>query len=389
MRWLATRTVPIKRLKVSGEFAKKRRSQVAKEIAGTLAETAGFVQLPVISSANEIVVGEHRIAAALESGAKSVEVRVVDADAREIRRLRAIENLFRRHMTGEERDRELAAFVADVEADISGQTDQQLRSALPVNSTGNPGRPKSARGQAIEKVAAAVGSTPEAVRSAVKRAEANDSAPTSQPSVQTAPPPIETWGLAAPEAMVPEELAEVAKVQAVVDSIDRLLRKAQTEAAALRGGSPLGSHTYAEIYSYIHRAADEVRRSRPHAICPYCKRVPQVRAQCMACHGLGVVPECECENIEPALLRRTKHMVAPGGGGLVPIEVARTMKLGGAPTTAAPSQPVGKPREIIKGGLRRNVIEMPDGTIYEPGDGPEVPAEYQADALPSDEEIPV
>ena len=158
MTWLGVKKVPLSRIKVEGTFGKRKKADHVKELAKSI-DRSGVIALPVISTTNELIAGGDRLAALMLNGVKSHDVRVVEGTVTELAILQVEENLRRRV---DNRDELIARYVDLVEAGSTAQ--------LPVAVTGNAGRPKSTRGAAREHVARELGTTPEAVRSAEKRA---------------------------------------------------------------------------------------------------------------------------------------------------------------------------------------------------------------------------
>jgi hypothetical protein len=218
------------------------------------------------------------MAACLLNGDKKVWVQPISMlTPQERRDIVRDENLHRRVV---DRDALIKQRVDESEAAIQ----EALVAAVHDNETlggRKPGRPKSARGEAREQVARELGTTPDAVRVAEARAT---TAELPNKSSETLPPPVETYGL---PLVTAAEADELRAIQAAIDQADQALRRAQ---AALRSVETVPLFKGAQqLLAQVHQAAAEVRRARPAACCPYCKRLPALMAVCTGCRGTGFI----------------------------------------------------------------------------------------------------
>lgn len=342
MKWLAVKRVTLARVIVPGSFTKRLKQPHVKELAKSIQES-GVIALPVISTANELVAGGDRFAALMLNGTKAHDMRVVEGTPRELELIQIDENLKRRQ---DDRDVLIKRRV-------------ELGGELPVEPTGKAGRPKTSHGAAREQVARELGSTPEAVRSAERRATAKDEPDDPSPSVNQAPPVI-TWGV--PIDHLKEEFGAIRLAQVALKETDRHLKQAQRALTTLDGqqGS-IGHALYYRLKEAVHGAADTVRRAIPDALCPYCKGMLHRRNTCSGCSGFGYVGNDALDGVAPELLKvGADAVVINGKGGFEPIASARVVR---TPVKAAP-KPGKKLRIEDDKGHVIEVADMEEGDLF-------------------------
>jgi hypothetical protein len=260
----------------------------------------------------ELVAGRDRFAALMLNESKRVPVEeVVDATPDELADLEEIENLYRRPV--KDRDALIAAHVAKVAARLEAERGGS-GTAVPKPN----GRPKTVKAEASEKVAAAMQSTPAAVRQAVKRAEAKErdgaGGPTvpmgqsgdARPSTGAPPPPIDTYG-----HPLPDDVRDL--VVPVVDAmrvINAKLVAAQGCVSVLSTLVGADQAVEQRIREAIHDAAAFTRSRTPTHLCPYCLGKKPARG-CTVCKRLGAVPRDVFE-AAPAAMRLNLVLKAVG-----------------------------------------------------------------------------
>lgn len=297
-RLLRTSDVLVKSLHLPGGWKAKLDTA---NVAGLADELRAGRTLPPIRITKDfhVVQGFHRIAAHLEAKVPMVRADTVlyeSNDELEIDQL--CENLRRRNISIDERDKALARFVELTKGRISLHGDEQ-------SSEPQVGRPKEAGRAAIQSVAAQVGVS----ESTVDRAVAKQ-----KPAPENSAPPgpcINTFGL----TDIPPAVLETAReAQVIIDEADRLLRNAQGALAKLEGLIGFPATLAQDLKKRVHEAAHAVRSSRPEALCPYCKAAVN---ECSACGGTrlalqlhmkqGVPAEFLWEGAEATISVRGKH----------------------------------------------------------------------------------
>lgn len=229
----------------------------------------------------KLIAGRDRFAAHSINGEKQLPVEVVlEATTEELATLERHENLHRRQ------DNRAAMIREEVEAEA-------LRiAALRTSDTSvsKVGRPKSAEAEAREHVAARLGTTPGAVKEAVRREKVREGAagstgsPVEAPAAPVIPPsPIETFGNELPERV----RGEVVPVLAALKDVLLHVGRAKTAAQALMLVS-FDTAPQARIEDAIAELQGMVRGLTPTHACPYCIK-KGVDKRCAACGGNGYV----------------------------------------------------------------------------------------------------
>jgi ParB-like chromosome segregation protein Spo0J len=220
---------------------------------------------PVVGEDMQLIAGRDRLAADLLNKTKRIEVRIVEATPEERLDLEIDENLHRRPV---DRDALIARRVNRVTAElVSPQEDTEPTPQLPDNLSTNspkrkPGRPPTV-GPARAKVAAELGTTPEAVRKAEARAAA---------ALEPAPEPLTGPALA------------LAEVQEAIDGADKAMRACQGALSRL-DGLHFEPALRQRLLLAAHALAVDIRTARPEAVCCSCEGTG---AFCEACDSIGL-----------------------------------------------------------------------------------------------------
>ena len=315
MKISGTKTIDISALDLPGDIAKRRKSPRVKELADSI-RAHGLAHLPVIDPSNRMVVGRDRIAALMELGQATVEVRVATGTPDELKALELTENIHRRR---DDLDAMRAQYVDVLERIISSQKARER----PADASG-PGRPQTPRGEAVDAVAAASGVSRDAIRKSVARAEADEGDDPEGPAdYGPMPPPVETWGV--PVEHLAQEFAEVRLVQAACDEASRHMKAARSAIGALKDGGKLAQEMYSRMFRDVDGAEREVKFWRPKYLCPYCKGLLHRRAKCTGCAGCGYLGQQAIEGIAQELQRTGKDALVVGEkGGFLTLAEAST-----------------------------------------------------------------
>jgi len=341
---VGTKTIKLSKIVLPGDFKARLTAPHVADLAASV-QTHGLMHPPTVEAGTmRLLAGHDRVAALMAAGVKSVTVNLAEGDERELERLSIAENLHRR------RDDEVALrrrYLGEIEREIVAET---LQASETVDDTSRnygdsvplirPGRPKTPKGAARERVARETGVTPAALKKADQRA-----AKAAEPEEPAAPPPppIRTLGVELPDAMA----ADVAGVQRHLDAIDQYLRRSQGELTALgkEHGGAIAHARLQRLQREVHSAASLVRGSRPDTVCAYCKLEPTLQDVCNGCGGLGYLTADQVEHVPRELLDEDAMLVAVHG-----ILVHRNE--GAATWRAAPANP---------GRQRRLRVEDEDG----------------------------
>ena len=289
---MTIKIVGLKRVKIGSITMPSRYTTVVnsdhtKQLAESIA-AHGLIHEPVVRRVEGklyALCGLHRIAAHSRKGLDEVMVKVVECTSEEAVDISEVENLERWH-DPKRRAAELKARLDRLEKVYEGTHDPK---------EGRRGyKPRSARGKARAQVAAERGVKPDSVAKADRRAKAKE-----KQAEKDGAPPVETFGLE-----LEKEFSD--NLSRIVTSMERAANLGQQVLAALTGlqnantGFPEGllsrlretqSHQNASISGAI-----------PVCLCPWCKAVPELLAECTACEGLGYVGKTKRDSAPEELL---------------------------------------------------------------------------------------
>lgn len=277
---LGEQIVDIERLVVSDDFADRLSAPRVQRLADSIDETT-LIHPPMVRASDGVVVaGEDRVAAYCLRDRTTMPARLVECSDEAVAAMREAENAVRRHLP----PAELAARVEEVA--------QVVRA--PEEPGSRPGRRKTARGRAVEQVAKEERRSPVAVRKAAERERKRQDGSR-----------LELWGRPQPEAWLEQvgharlEMTESAyRVQAALATCTRLKES---------GAAPLELERVREA---LVAAGALLRANRPSCVCGYCKNLPGIVAECIACAGRGYLTEAQAENMPGTLKEPSKVMVA-------------------------------------------------------------------------------
>lgn len=328
------RTVELKISTIRFPGGWKDRLDVAN-VAGLADQLRAGVSLPPVkvTHTHQLVAGAHRIAAHLEVGLPAVRCDVIEyATPEEIEEDTICENIRRRTLSTEERDRGLARLVAIAQGRGTKETISDTIARLhqqAIDEAGiGPGLVALEEAHEAQLVARAA----EIVSKAAATAEVASKTGHSQRTIERAVAKQE----AADEPSPPAALADTIKSfglpvmlnvredavrwQAAIDEADGLLRRAQAALSRLVDVTKVNS-ILAKAVSEAHQAAQHARKLRPDAVCAWCKMLSEL--DCKACSGRGwrtsdqtkLPPELELEGDQAmvcvgpgAFMLRTEYM---------------------------------------------------------------------------------
>lgn len=337
MKFGGYREVPLKKIIGPGDVKSRQAAPHVVELAADIREL-GDEPINAVTAKKTpkgwlLIAGRDRFSALLLNNARTTWVHVVvEATAQELHDVEVSENLYRRDIDRNkliaERVRQLTARV--VAERTSRSNDREVPPAH---------RPKSAEGEARDRAASQLGMTPEAVRTAERRAEVREGAgPNGHPAqAASAPPPIETFGV----TLHAETLAIVVAQQAALRDVEKGARLA---VAALKAyGEAFGHKDFAGLLEQAQALGAAARVSMPDALCAYCKDM-SAKIGCKACEGAGFVA-CN-SNVPPELLLNGDEACIQVGGALVGVtEYLAGLDAGHAPKKKAATKYDRKPED--------------------------------------------
>jgi hypothetical protein len=286
-------------------------------VVGALVEQlAGGVTLPPIKVRHDgwLVAGRHRLAAHERLKLETIRADVVQYDSPEEAEADGLcENLRRRNLTVEERDRQLARLAQlyrTVGMAVASQGGMAQRESQSDSPTAAAKHGMTRRG-AIERVAKDANVSPSTVARAVAKQE-------TAPAIrQPEPPPepcVRCWGLEVPA----EVLADAEAAQVIIDEADLRLRRLQATLGKLTALGHFPGGKGKELRKAAHDLARLVRQARPAAFCAWCAGTG---GGCKTCKDSLLMLEGQMTGIPDELQREGEDkMVCAGPGKFVPLE---------------------------------------------------------------------
>jgi ParB-like chromosome segregation protein Spo0J len=283
-------TVTICDLLLPGDWKQRLKSEQVRRLSGS----GEILQPPAIRAADKSVIwGGDRLAAMHLGGRQTCEVWMLDVDEDTAEEMRLVENAHRRHDNRDDLLDRLVALQMRRLEDRKQRTEQ-----LPYDSDDNserqPGRPKTVVGEAREVVAAAVGTTTEAVRQAQARVAAGAQSGAGEPGSQPA-------GAAPPLGSATPGL----DITVALDGIDKLLTSAVTAITKLAKEHPELTERFPLQdlkWELQRKVAPGIRAMKPIGSCGYCKGYPGELENCAACRGSNWLTSDQVKDIPPDLL---------------------------------------------------------------------------------------
>lgn len=296
MKWVGYREFAVAKLKLPGEIAKRMKEPRVEALAASADDLGGaFMHAPTVNSdvtPPELVAGRDRMAATLLRKRKKVWCHVgVDWTPEDLVKAEIGENLHRRP---EDRDA--------LRADLVGKLAALLPGKAPGNARG-AGRPLTPTGEAQRMVAAAEGTTTEAIRASVRRVKdreegagrhgaqgepATGSAGERPSGLHESPaaPPIDLHGHAMPAHML-----DVGAIVKQFAKVDQLLKQAKAAAGDIGMYASVPAGLAERVTRAINDVTDIVRAEKPSDLCPKCngESHPITGPLCSQCQERGWV----------------------------------------------------------------------------------------------------
>lgn len=357
MKWLGTKRILIKSIALPGNFAATRAAPRITELATLVRRTDGPIHHPVVEAATKkLLAGHDRIAALLALKEKHVEVRLWEGTPQEFREIQVIENLGRRA----DDPNALTAELVRIEAGIV--RDEAIESGDPEPSE------QTVKGEARKRVASAKGVTPDAIKTAEKRAaskggsqepparrvnpaKSDTSGSTDGVNSELTeeekdaggkvdlPDSFNTFGLVVPLASRSAILETIGQLSDWDKQLQELLR--QLTFIEKRGVFVIAGVHIDRIREQVRNAGHAVRDAIPASLCFYCKAQPSSTPNCPACGGTGVVGRHGGDNVPPELkLGGDKARVAVDG---------KFVLVGAAANAAMATDPMVSVKNVLGG----------------------------------------
>jgi ParB-like chromosome segregation protein Spo0J len=326
MEKLAIKEVEIGRLALPGDFRARVKLPRVAERARSIDDLA-LLQLPIVRKVDmKLISGTDRVAAHVHLGREVVEVQLVDCTDAELDEIRLTENVQRRHDPVEQREG-----VVELVKLYEAQVALDATPAEPV-----PGKHNPAKAAARAKVAKQKGINPESVRKAEQRARKKAAA-------GRKPADLALLGIAVPD----QDLAHMLSARDYMTEASNKMKAAKAALSGLDNSDVLFPRgRWQQIYEQVSDAALFVRNAIPTGVCPYCKLIPLLRAQCAGCQATGYITHNQNDGVPPELLDQADHHVVWGGQLLTYDEAAKLSATEGQPVVAA-GAPITEEVEVV------------------------------------------
>jgi ParB-like chromosome segregation protein Spo0J len=318
MRVLSLSDVAIGRVNLPGDLRARMNHDSVIAMAESM-NAGGLINEPVVRKHDmRLIAGRDRFAAALRLGWTNMRVKLVECSDEEADLWELEENVVRRNLVGEERDKL-------VQKAIEARTKALTRVAQGAEERRRPGRPETAKGRARKEVAERLGIKPESVRQAEIRARKRQErkaahevtllSPGLRPADNVDPTPpsapeLDDFGvLLDPEfsGLLVISQQEIDKARATVDRARQILAK---------GGELTGiqARRWRRAATALDEARELVKGLRPISLCPYCKGQQELVEGCAYCEGTAIRCRAQREDKLPEeLLQRDPLMVMVNG----------------------------------------------------------------------------
>lgn len=283
-------------LRCSDSFEQRLGQFHVASLAESIRE-CGIIHPPVVRASDyQVIAGEDRIAAHVLLNRDEVLVDLVECTDEEVETIREHENLHRRSATPaevkalvEQLEEEAVEEVETVVTGIDFGFQDHLVEATVDTGTGEllkvetvkRGRPKTARGAAVEEAANKLGVTTNAVYKKLQQAKKDG-------------PPFETWG----REVDPKLVADAAEsYKSITHVVDKLNLAHQALLHCMKKAHVVDEDA-AEWLVEIADVIDNARAARPVGLCPYCKGVA---AKCHHCRDTKLLLSGRAHAVPPEL----------------------------------------------------------------------------------------
>lgn len=287
MQILGWSRIPLAEIVADSTFSERQELKSVTEMVHYLRTGIRFDPPRVVVRHHDTALccGDDYVAALLVCGDHKTKALTLEASDHELELLRAYEKA---RLFGGPEERK-SAVLALVDALYYPSLDDRNALAASLGGPAVVGK-KSCRTMAREVVSTITGLTPESIRKLETRE-------LGAPKPERAEWKLNTYGNIASAAL----LHETAEIRRVLDSVDRSLRQV-TGALSKLSDTRLGTDRFVRISEAVAQAGRTVRACLPDSLCPWCKDVPKIRSQCLACWSSGYVTIDKAREAGPELM---------------------------------------------------------------------------------------
>lgn len=317
MKFLGTKTMKIAALTLPGDWKKLLRSEEAGALSASLAHVPMLQRPGVRKSDRAVIWGRHRLAALTLAGHATAEVDLWSCTDDELATARDVENAFRRAPDADARLRLIERWTTEILREREEAPVRVSRDNVPEITHRAVRRPKEAKTEARERVAALAGVSPETLRKHEQRArkaeekqhqppawgsDADGEEATSQTWLSRLDA-FETWGLV--HLMTEGFARQVVQTREAVTRLDGAFRGLLAQITGIEKAVEPAVFADLELQTLrtrLQQQASAIRAQYPVAICPWCKGFVDLMRHCRGCRGRAMVGR-EALDRAPAELR--------------------------------------------------------------------------------------
>lgn len=313
METIGYRDVQLDKLTLDGSFKKRLKADHVKALSLSIESEIGMLNAPIVRVVRgkpmELLAGNDRVAAHKLLGREKVPARLVKCTDAEARQIVAAENAYRRHDPQEQRQA-LLELTEQLAADI-----QRTNPEVPKSGQG---RRKTAKGMAREMVAKERGVTPESIRVQEYRDKKAKQPKAPAPKAEPAASPINPLGMDLSDEWVESINGVMSVYDEAVKHMAAILRGLTSFS---NGALPKPKARLDRIRETLQEASDALRALIPEMLCPFCKGVEKVAAQCSGCETAMYITRSQVETgkIPPQYLEQGDKAVVLFEGKMLPL----------------------------------------------------------------------
>ena len=271
MNLVGLKLVPLRRLRLPGDFLRRMREKRVGGLAANIRERGQFTPILMRKDNGDVLDGLDRVAACFLLKLTHVPANLVECSDLEAEIIRRETTTQRRHDPDEQR--QMSQELIDM------YTAEELEKAKlsPPKHT-RVGKPVSPRSKAIKRVAADLGLKDETVRKRQYRAK--------KAVGEAMDPPLNMIGM-----LVPDSTRE--GIMAALGLLREASYKASQCLALLTqietGGFPFPAARLQRLRQDASELAASIRNAKPVALCPYCKGIETIQSGCGGCAATGFI----------------------------------------------------------------------------------------------------
>lgn len=277
------RDLKIDKLKLPGNWREILASPEATDRGISIANV-GMIQNPVVRKSDKLLIcGAYRVAGVVLQGGSKVTVKLVECSDEQVEAMRLDENIERRH-------------DPDMQRTLREKRMAELTKANTETPTrDDDGRIVSPQRAARKQLAKELGITPKSLRQAewrARKASKEVGAVDEAPIIHLRGMELDTQYLEQVAIVMKHIAAAKKKALGAVNHFSQILKL----------GVPFSQEAAKGICEQLTAISWALGREMPFSVCPYCRCLGGVVADCVTCHSTGWVTAVVIEETTPDLL---------------------------------------------------------------------------------------